>query len=114
MIASNRNQPFGSRVATLHTKAFSCIVTTAKQGLFKKQSTAIYEMPRGQLSPRTPIAHLIYNESLSSAARIEAHELVARELDVKGDKGNSLSEAIRAVAHTLDVRGILSEGRIVD
>ena len=108
MIASNRNYPFGSRVTTIHTSQYTCMVSTAKEGFLQKQSTMIAEMPIGQLEPRRLVAKIIYTPSLRSDDRLQMHDLVTKHLNEAGES-QSLGTAINSCAKLLKRRGVASE-----
>ena len=108
MIASSRNWPFNSRITTIHAAMYSCMVSTAKEGLFKNSSTMILEMPPSQLEPRRAVAKIMYAESLRPGDRLQMHDIVAKILDEAGDS-TMLGNAIDAVSELLKGRGIAAE-----
>jgi hypothetical protein len=108
VIASSRNYPFKSRVTTINALMYSCMVSTTKEGLFKKNSTMILEMPHGQLDLRRPVAKIIYTPSLRASDRLQMHELIVKLLDESGDS-ITLGNAIKSISELLKERGIATE-----
>lgn len=108
MIASRRNYPFNSRVTTIHTTMYSCMVSTSKEGLFKKQSTMVFETPAGQLRPRRAVAKIIYADSLRPGDRLQMHDIVAKLLNEAGESV-SLGNALERCSKSLKGSGVASE-----
>ena len=105
MIVSNTKYPFGTKVATIHTEMFKCMVSTAKEGFFKKQSTMISEVnPNGT---RRRVGRLIYASSLSSGERLQMHEVVIAGLNDLD--GCSLGVAMSMVFGELRLRGLVAD-----
>ena len=109
MIASSRNYPFGSKATTIHTDSYTYMVSTAKEGLFKPQSTMVIEMPKGQLDPRRPVAKVIYTPSLRASDRLQMHDVISNALNHSGNDGVSLGEAIDFFFGLLKKRGVVAE-----
>jgi len=93
MITSNTAKPFGGKVATIETPSFSCFVSTAKDGFFKKQSMVIFDTSDG-FSNRQLAAKFIYNELMDSNARLGMHDVIIHTIDESGMNGISLIEAL--------------------
>jgi hypothetical protein len=93
MITSNTRYPFGGKVATVETKSFNCMISSAKDGLFKKQSIVFWDLNAGMAS-RRQIAKLFFNEFLSSAQRIEFHDLIVHFIDEAGMSEKSLRDTL--------------------
>jgi hypothetical protein len=105
MITSNTKYPFGGKVATVETKSFNCMVSTAKDGLFKKQSIMFSDLSGG-MSSRRHVAKLLFNDMLSSAQRIELHDIIIHAIDEAGMNGNSLKATLRELFEGLEREGI--------
>ncbi len=84
------------------------MVSTTKEGLFKPNSTMIFEMPCGQLDPRRPVAKLIYTPSLTPADRLQAHDTIAQLLD-NAVESMTLGGAIAVIFDLLKDRDIVAE-----
>ncbi len=110
MIVSNRKHAFGSKAATIHTDAFKCMVSTAKEGLLKPLSTMIVEgdMSNDPANCRA-CGKIIYASSLRSQERIQLHDIVAKMLDDLGNEGISMNEALEVVFEELKKRGVVTE-----
>ena len=67
MITSNTKYPFGGKVATVETSSFCCMISTAKEGIFQKQSVMFSDVSEGMQS-RRHVAKLVYNNVLDSKA----------------------------------------------
>jgi hypothetical protein len=110
MILSNRKYIFGSKVATIHTTAFKCVISTAKEGFFKRQSTIIIKGDRVQDKANArPCAKVIYTPSLKSSDRLSLHDGLANQIDELGEQGLSLGTAIDLCFKELKQRGIVAE-----
>ena len=87
------------------------MVSTAKEGLLKAQSTVVLELPLGQLEPRRPVAKIIYTPSLRASDRLQVHEVICKALDAYGDQdGLSLGNAIDRCVGFLKERGLVADG----
>ena len=84
------------------------MVSTTKEGLFKRQSTMILEMPVGQLDPRRAVAKIIYSPSLCPSDRLQMHDALAKSLDAAGES-KSLGTAISSCTECLMVLGVVTE-----
>ena len=93
MITSNTAKPFGGKVATIETPSFSCFVSTAKDGFFKKQSMVIFDTTEG-FSNRQVAAKFIFNELLDSNARLGMHDAIIHAIDESGMSGISLVKTL--------------------
>lgn len=109
MIASSRNYPFDSRVTTIHTPSYSCMVSTAKESLSEPQSTAVFQMPKAELEPRTGVAKILYVTRLSAEERLRIHDTICTALDKSGEDNEKLGEAIDKVSASLKARGLVEE-----
>jgi hypothetical protein len=109
MIVSNRNYPFGSRIAVLSTPCFNCRISTAKEGVFKGQSTMVLDLAGGD-SPTIgrAVAKLVYSDALRSADRLQMHDAICESIDAAGRRV-SLGQAIQEVATAFKMRGILTD-----
>lgn len=110
MIVSNRKHAFGAKAATIHTDAFKCMVSTAKEGVFESQSTVIIEgdMVNDRANCRA-CGKIIYASSLRSSDRLQFHDIIAKMLDTLGTNGVSLCEALQEVFEELKGRDVATE-----
>jgi len=102
MITSNKNYPFGGKVATVETPSFRCMVSTAKEGIFKKQSVMFTDFTSGMES-RRHVAKLLYNNVLDSDARLGLHDAITHTLD---EAGMPLADALRSLFDGLKAEGM--------
>jgi hypothetical protein len=110
MIQSNIKHIFCSKIATIHTASFKCIISTAKEGLFKRQSTVIIEGDYFQDRANAfPCAKIIYSPSLKSSDRLSLHDGLSNQIDELGEKGLSLRSAIDLCFRELKEKGIAME-----
>jgi hypothetical protein len=105
MITSNTKYPFGGKVATIETPSFNCMVSTAKEGLLKKQSMMFSEFSGG-MSSRRHVAKLIFNDTLSSNQRLGLHDVIAGVIDEAGMSGKSLRNTLKELFQGLEREGI--------
>jgi hypothetical protein len=105
MITSNTRKPFGGKVATIETPSFSCFISTAKEGLFKKQSMVIFDITEG-FPNRKVVAKLVYNDLLDSNARLGLHDVIIHTIDESGMSGISLSETLVTLFEGLHKEGM--------
>ena len=89
---------FGGRISDIRNQSFECIVTTAKDGLFRGLSTMIFT------PPRNPRARILYGTAISKETRQELHSVISREIDAEGSKGRNLEEAISLAFGTLQAQ----------
>lgn len=110
MIISNRKHAIGSKCGTIHTVDFRCVVSTAKEGLFAKQSTAIIE--GDMVNDRTNCrccAKIVYANSLSSSDRLRFHDIICDSINDIGENGGALGDALYSVIANLKEKGVVSE-----
>lgn len=105
MITSNTKKPFGGKVATIETPSFSCFISTAKDGFFKKQSMVIFDTTGG-FSNRQVAAKLVYNDLLDSNARLGLHDAIIHTIDESGMNGIPLLETLNTLFEGLQREGI--------
>lgn len=105
MITSNTTKHFGGKVATIETPSFSCFVSTAKDGFFKKQSKVIFDTTNG-FPNRQIAAKLVYNDLMDSNARLSLHDVIIHAIDESGMNGVSLIETLSTLFHGLYKEGI--------
>src|SRR5574337_1073867 len=84
------------------------MVSTAKEGFFKPQSTMVFEMPKGELKPRRAVAKIIYASSLCASDRLQMHDELCKALDESGER-IALGEAIDTCSDVLKRRGAVTE-----
>jgi hypothetical protein len=94
MITSSRNYPLGGRITYLENQTFRCTISTAKEGLFKKQSTNFIDSTSGV---NIHIGKILYNEHLCSSLRLELHDKAAIALDAMGNAECPLHKALAAL-----------------
>jgi hypothetical protein len=84
----HRSHIFGGKTARIHTPSFKCMVSTAKEGLFKKQSTMILEgdMLHDRAADWRPCGKLFYASSLRSKDRLQFHDAIVELLDQLGEE----------------------------
>ena len=107
MITSNTSKPFGGKVATLETPAFSCFVSTAKDGFFKKQSMIIWDTTNG-IEGRQVAAKLEYNKALDADARLGLHDAIIHAIDESGMAGIGLAQTLATLCERLHKEGVAS------
>lgn len=105
MITSNKNHPFGSKVATVETPSFCCWITTAKEGIFQKQSVKFSDFTNG-LQNRRHVAKLLFNDAVDSKTRLELHDTITQLLDEFGMDGIPLKDALLMLFDTSRTQGI--------
>jgi hypothetical protein len=117
MIISNRfvrTYLFGSKAAGIHNKSFQCCVSTAKEGLFQKQSTIILEPKTGNTidagaAGLRPCGKVVYSPTLRKSDRFKLHDAIIKTLDALGEEGCTLEEALEQIFADLKRRGIAVE-----
>jgi hypothetical protein len=112
MITSNTKYPFGGKVATVETTSFNCMISTAKEALFQKQSMVFFDLKDG-MSCRRLIAKLLFNDLLDSSQRIELHDVITHVIDEGGMSGKSLRDTLKELFDGLEQEGI-GHGMIED
>ena len=105
MITSNTKYPFGGKIATVEKKSFNCMISTAKEGFFKKQSVMFSDISAG-IKNRHHVAKLLFNDFLSSAQRIELHDVFAHFIDESGMTGKSLRDTLSELFDGLRREGV--------
>lgn len=105
MITSNTKYSFGGKVSTVETVSFKCMISTAKEGLFKKQSVIFSDLSGGVSSPRQ-IAKFLFNDHMGSSQRMEFHDVIAQLLDRDGMNGQSLRATLMYLFERFKEEGI--------
>jgi len=105
MITSNTRHAFGGKTATIETQAFSCFVSTAKDGIFKKQSMVIFDTSAGWENRRLT-AKLVYNNILDKNARLGLHDAIIHVIDESGMNGLSLRQTLEELFEGLRKEGV--------
>ena len=105
---------FRSKVARIHNKSFKCCVSTAKEGLFQKQSTIILEPKVGnnagvRAAELRFCGKVIYSPSLRTVDRLQFHDVISRSLDALGDEDCTLEQALDQIFGDLKRRGVAVE-----
>jgi len=112
MITSNMRYPFGKKLAMVETPSFNCMIKTAKDGLFRKQSTSFSFFGSGA-APRRQVATLQFGDHLDSDERLRLHDIIAGLVDDAGMNGKSLDEALRGLFEDLEGKNI-GQGKMLD
>ena len=89
----------------METPAFNCCISTAKDGLFKKQSVAFLDFTAGWNNRRL-VAKLQYNDILDKNARLGLHDPITHCIDESGMNGQSLVPALSSLFQKLEKEGI--------
>jgi len=105
MITSNTNYPFGGKVAVVETPSFCCMISTAKEGVFQKQSVMFSDVSDG-MQQRRHIAKLLYNDVLDSSQRLGLHDAITAHIDAHGMAGRTLSDTLRELFDGLHKEGV--------
>lgn len=105
MITSNTTKAFGGKVATIETPSFSCFVSTAKEGFFKKQSLVVFDTTNG-FSNRQVAAKFVFNDLMNSNERLGLHDVIIHNIDASGMKDISLIETLSVLFQRLHNEGI--------
>ena len=110
MILSNKHHIFGSKVAIIQNRSFTCTISTAKESLLGKQSSMIMDGDYVRDREHTRVcAKLIYASSLSSRDRLSLHDSLATQIDKLGESGTSFQESVQSILAEFKQRGIFSE-----
>lgn len=105
MITSNTRHHFGAKAATVETPSFSCLISTAKEGLFKKQSIIFFDFSAGMAS-RRPVAKLLFSDILDSNQRLGFHDVIVGVIDQAGMGGKALRDTLEELFQGLQREGI--------
>ena len=105
MITSNTKYSFGGKVSTVETISFKCLISTAKDGLFKKQSIIFSDLSEG-ISSRRDVARFLFNDHIGSPQRMEYHDVIAQLIDRDGMNGQSLRATLMYLFERLKEEGI--------
>lgn len=81
------------------------MISTAKEGIFKKQSI-IFSDISGGMSSRQHIAKLLFVDFISSSQRIEFHDIIAHFIDEAGMSGKSLRDTLTNLFDGLRKEGV--------
>ena len=110
MIISNRKTLFG-KCGRIQTKSYSCILSTAKEGILLPLSTVIFEgNPSGPYNQARLGGKLIYAESLKGKERLHFHDVFLKFLDDIGENSNTkLGDALQVIFNDFKQRGIVKE-----
>ena len=112
MITSNMRYPFGRKLAMVETPSFNCMIKTAKDGLFRNQSTSFSVFGSG-VAPRRLVATLQFADHLDSDERLRLHDIITGLVDDAGMNGTSLDEALRGLFEDLEGKNI-GRGKMLD
>jgi hypothetical protein len=108
MIASTQDYPFGGRVTVIRTPKFVCMVSTAKEGIFQKQSTMIAECSE-DLSERRHVGKIVYSDSLRTTDRLRIHDVIVTGFNEIGSDGSSFPYILGVVCSQLKESGYAKE-----
>lgn len=110
MIISNKKNVFG-KCGRIKTDSYSCIVSTAKEGVAKPMSTMILEgNPYGTHNQTRSVGKIIYTDSLKRKEILQFHDALVNYLGETGDKfSQKLGDALEAVFDDFKKRGIAKE-----
>lgn len=106
MILQESPAPFGGKVTDIVTDGFKCVISTAKEGLFKSLSTMVAEVKE---NGGRPCAKIIYTPSIRKKERLQFHKLLVVGINESGENGFSLRGAIDIVVTELKKRGAIAE-----
>ena len=106
MILQEASVPFGGKVTDIVTDEFKCVVSTAKEGVFKGLSTMVAEVQGGE---GRPCAKIIYAGSTRKWERLQFHDILVAGIDEAGENGFPLRDAIDSVVTELKSRGVVTE-----
>jgi len=81
------------------------MISTAKEGIFKKQSIIFSDISEG-MSSRHHVAKLLFVDFISSSQRIEFHDIIAHFIDEAGMSGKSLKNTLIELFEGLKREGI--------
>jgi hypothetical protein len=88
------------------------MISTAKEGFFKKQSVRFLDFSSG-MSQRRLVGQMRYNDALDKKQRLVMHDLVTHALDESGTNGDSLIDALNKLFKRLQEEGVAA-GIIVE
>ena len=83
MILHEASVPFGGKVTDIVTGEFKCVVSTAKEGVFKGLSTMVADVQAGE---GRPCAKIVYARSTRKRERLQFHEIFVAGLDEAGER----------------------------
>lgn len=110
MIVSNREHIFGAKCGTVHTDMFKCVVSTAKEGVWQKQSTVVIEGDTVHDPSHCRLSgKILYTDSLSSSERLRFHDVICKALSDFGTEGHLLSTALDAIFEDLAAQGVVAD-----
>jgi hypothetical protein len=112
MITSNSKYLFGGKVATVETPSFKCCISTAKEGLFQKQTVWFSDFTKGW-DNRERTAKLFYASVVTKNERLQWHDAITQALDIAGTSGATLQIALETLFASLDEKRI-GWGEFVD
>lgn len=104
MIESDRRYPFGSKVTRITTPVFAAMVSTAKEGLFSKQSMMIFDVSNGT---HEPVGKIMWSSAMRSEDRLNMHDRIVAALNSMGDNGTSLADCIEFVVGKIRPTGMI-------
>jgi len=101
---------FGAKCGTIHTDSFKCVVSTAKEGFWQKQSTVVIE---GDMIQYPSLCHIsgkiIYRDSVSSSQRLRLHDVICEALSGFGAEGHTLRATLDTIFEELTQQGFISD-----
>jgi hypothetical protein len=96
MVTANTRFPIGGKCAVVDTPSLRCMISTAKEGVFQKQSVVFFDLSQG-MQNRKAVAKFLYNNFFSSQTRLQLHDAITGYLDAAGMDGLSLDAALRSL-----------------
>lgn len=118
MITSSKLYPFGGKVSTVAPRnnphGVEWWISTAKKGLFSKQSTRFYTVTQ---KARFIQGSFKYSDEVTPEERLQFHDFLTAELDKLVDSRAPLSICLDPILRKLKKRNIgigLRDGREID
>lgn len=106
MAATTRSYPFGTRISRVITPAFAIMVSTAKEGMFQKQSTVICLLaPPRFLDRGAALGKITWASACTSTERLQLHDLIVEKLDSLGTADMDLIDTLDVVVNAMRVSG---------
>jgi len=104
-IIKQKNTFFGGRTTDIQNGSFTCVVTTAKDGIFSGLSTLLW-LPS---VASTPIGKIEYADKCNNARRHCLHRDIAKRIDDAGQSNLNFSNAI-----DFALKPYLANGEVID
>lgn len=110
VIISNKKNIFG-KCGRIQASFYSCIVSTAKEGLFKPLSSMILEgNPNGLPKETRPCGKIVYTNSLGKKERFQFHDILVESINKMGETDEyKLGDVLQIIFDDFKERGIAAE-----